>query len=81
MLHGDEAKELGAKAALVFFCGADAGEELEGKTDEEATKWGHSMVRRSMVGHEELGSKGVEEPVKSVVTRWRADPFSRGSYA
>jgi monoamine oxidase len=59
---------------LVGFNAAAAADQLEA-LDDRATTASAMVVLRSMFG------AGIPAPVGSQITRWRQDPFARGSYS
>lgn len=64
--------------ALLWFIGGDTGDRLEDFTDEEIAEWAQSTINQYLgPGH---GST-PPAPTKVMVTRWRGDPYSQGSYA
>ncbi|KAG0152457.1 hypothetical protein CROQUDRAFT_649867 [Cronartium quercuum f. sp. fusiforme G11] len=64
--------------ALVFFFGASAGEAIEELTDDAVAEMMHAKLAAHLDVNEEDEPEG---PSECIVTRWRADRFSRGSYA
>lgn len=65
---------------LLLFLGAHAGEALETLTDDQARDWAHGVLSRAFLSLP--GSPAsAPEPVSCHVTRWRSDPFARGSYS
>lgn len=64
--------------ALVWFFGGDAGDALEESTDEEIEEWATGIVKQYL--GPQLGTD-PPAPTKTLVTRWREDPHSQGSYA
>lgn len=70
---------INGQPALLFFCGADFGHDLEAKTDEYVAEHMHKIL----VHHfgQSAGGAMPDKPKAVVVTRWESDPFSRGSYS
>ncbi|KAG8900142.1 hypothetical protein FRB99_006216 [Tulasnella sp. 403] len=62
---------------LQFFLGGSAGETLETSSDEVIAKWAQGKLEQYF----NAGSRTpLPEPVDVIVTRWRSDPYSFGSY-
>jgi polyamine oxidase len=62
---------------LVFFVGSTTGSQLEDHSDEEVSRWIHSVLTRYLP-HE---ATPPSEPSEVIVTRWSKDCFAMGSYS
>lgn len=62
----------GAPTLIAFYCG-DFGRSVASASEDE-------MVGRVSAIVEEFASRSGPAPTDSFVTRWKADPFARGSY-
>ena len=62
------------KNVLMAFNAANAAKQLAQSSDVE-------LVAQAMAALRKIYGAGVPNPVRSVVTRWSADPFARGSYS
>jgi monoamine oxidase len=68
-------KRATGKNVLMAFNAANAAKQLEQSSDAE-------LVAQAMAALRKIYGAGVpNNPVRSVVTRWSADPFARGSYS
>ncbi|KAL1408873.1 hypothetical protein Q8F55_005687 [Vanrija albida] len=70
---------INGQPALLFFCGADFGEDLEEKSDEYVAE----HMQKILVHHfgQTAGGSMPDKPKAVLVTRWGSDPYSRGSYS
>ncbi|EGG10464.1 uncharacterized protein MELLADRAFT_93440 [Melampsora larici-populina 98AG31] len=71
------------EAALVFFFGASAGEAIEELSDQSVSEMMHAKLVAHLDDAEEDDRhlEIPEGPSECIVTRWRKDRFSLGSYA
>ncbi|PLW33311.1 hypothetical protein PCANC_05100 [Puccinia coronata f. sp. avenae] len=65
---------------LVFYFGAEAGEAVEQFSNESVAELIHQKLL-SQFPLEERTMEDPELPTECLVTRWRSDPYSRGSYS
>lgn len=71
-------KLINGQNALLFFMGGKSGEELEEVSDEYVRE----HIHRIIVHHFGPHVRDVPSaPEAVIVTRWRSDPFARGSYS
>lgn len=63
---------VGRGPTLMGFVGGPAAVQLEGSSDEEITDLAHRTLERAY--------PGIPTPIGGFMTRWAADPFSRGAY-
>lgn len=71
-------KAVNGQNALLFFMGGKAGEALEECSDEDVQEHIHKIIAH----HFSADAQGeVPEPEAVVITRWKSDPFARGSYS
>ena len=64
--------------ALVFYCGAALGEEIEKHSDEKLKEGMHALLKHHFGDQPNFPHQG---PEKIIVTRWLADPYSCGAYS
>lgn len=73
------------EAALVFFFGASAGEAIEELSDNAVAEMMHAkLIAHLDVSEDDDDDENTEipdGPTECIVTRWRKDRFSLGSYA
>lgn len=55
------------------------GEQVEQLSDEEAAKLLHTVLAENLTRKEP--SVDVPQPVETLLTRWRSDPYACGSYS
>ncbi len=77
--HGEWAEwlnvtELTGVPSLLAFNAADYGEAVEGLDDAALTDRAMAVLRN-------IYGEGIPMPTEVVATRWRQDPFARGSYS
>ncbi|KAG8981827.1 hypothetical protein FRB94_009215 [Tulasnella sp. JGI-2019a] len=65
--------------ALSWFIGGDAADHLEKSSDEEISKWAEGVVKQYLGPAYEKASD-PPAPTKVIITRWRTDLYSQGSY-
>ncbi|KAA1065559.1 hypothetical protein PGT21_003213 [Puccinia graminis f. sp. tritici] len=65
---------------LVFYLGAEAGEAVEHFSNEYVAELIHEKLL-SQVPVEERSVEEPDLPSECLVTRWRSDPYARGSYS
>lgn len=69
--------------ALSWFFGGDSADQLEESSDAEISAWAGKAVEQYL-GPTYGGGGGSAPPpppTRVIVTRWRGDPYSQGSYA
>ncbi|KAG8989345.1 hypothetical protein FRB90_002289 [Tulasnella sp. 427] len=64
--------------ALQLFMGGSVGDHMEKHSDEEISKW----TQDALAGYfrDDPSVREVPAPKEIIITRWRGDPFARGSY-
>ncbi|WOO82880.1 putative polyamine oxidase 4 [Vanrija pseudolonga] len=70
---------INGQPALLFFCGADFGHDLEAKSDEYIAEHMHRILTHHF--GQSAGGAMPDKPKAVVVTRWESDPYARGSYS
>ncbi|RPA81364.1 hypothetical protein BJ508DRAFT_209259 [Ascobolus immersus RN42] len=60
---------------LVALMTGDAAEETEKQSDEQIVTEVTDVLTKMFPG------KNVQRPLESIITRWRSDPYARGSYS
>ena len=73
-IEGSSSVPVTGKPILSMWSQGDAARRLESLSDEEA-------VREAMEVLRSIFDKDATDPVNSIVTRWSADPFTRGVYS
>lgn len=63
---------------LQLFMGGTVGDQMEKYTDEEVSKWTQDALARYF--RQDPNVREVPGPKEVIITRWRGDPFARGSY-
>lgn len=67
----------GTTSTLCLFTGGSLADKLESMTETEIVAWAHQLLTSSLVPLTSAPSK----PESYHVTRWRSDPFCRGTYS
>lgn len=63
---------------LQLFVGGSNGDQMEKYTDDEVSKWTQATLARYFKSDPNV--RDIPTPKEVIVTRWRGDPFARGSY-
>ncbi|KIO21448.1 hypothetical protein M407DRAFT_245471 [Tulasnella calospora MUT 4182] len=63
--------------ALQLFMGGGVGDQMEKYTNEEISNWAQDGLARYFRQDPDIH---VPAPKEIIITRWRGDPFARGSY-
>ncbi|KAG8884733.1 hypothetical protein FRB98_002179 [Tulasnella sp. 332] len=66
--------------ALSWFIGGDTADHLEESSDEEISNWAAGMMKQYL-GPTYNSASDPPAPTRVIVTRWRGDLHSQGSYA